>query len=82
MDWAQVLVIILAVFLAIFLALAIVLAILWIRVTMQIKSVTGAAERTALKIETAAQNAAKFATPLTIINMVTKFMKNNKSKSK
>lgn len=78
MDWAQVLVIILAIFLAIFLALAIALTILWIRVTMQIKSITGAAERTALRLENAAQNAAKFATPLTIINLVSKFIKDNK----
>jgi len=78
MDWAQVLVIILSVFLAIFLILAIVLTALWIRVTVQIKSITGAAERTALKFETAAQNAAKLATPLAIVNIVSAFIKKNK----
>ena len=72
MDWAQVLVIILSVF------LAIVLTALWIRVTVQIKSITGAAERTALKFETAAQNAAKLATPLAIVNIVSAFIKKNK----
>ncbi len=80
MDWSQVLVIILAVFLAIFLVLAIVLTALWIRVTMQIKSITGAAERTALKIENVAEHAAKFATPMAVFNLVSKYMKKDKTK--
>jgi len=80
MDWSQVLVIILAVFLAIFLVLAIILTALFIRVTIQIKAITGAAERAALKLETVAGNAAKFATPMAIFNLVSKFIKHNKSK--
>ncbi|MEO5949070.1 MAG: hypothetical protein ABIP74_01580 [Candidatus Saccharimonas sp.] len=80
MDWAQVLVIILAVFLAVFLVLAIVLTALFIKVTVQIKAITGAAERAALKLESVADNAAKFATPMAIFNVVSKFIKKNKSK--
>jgi hypothetical protein len=41
MDWAQVLVVILSLFLAIFLLLAIVLTVMLIKVTRQIKTVTG-----------------------------------------
>jgi len=80
MDWAQVLVIILSVVLAIFLIFAIVLTALLIRVTVQIKSITGAAERAALKFESVAENAARFATPMAVFNMVSKFIKKNKSK--
>ena len=80
MDWAQVLVIILSVALAIFLILAIMLTALLIRVTVQIKSITSAAERTALKFESVAENAARFATPMAVFNIVSKFIKKNKSK--
>lgn len=51
MDWAYILVIILAIILAIFLVLGIVLVVLLIRVTMQIKSVTESAKRTAIDVE-------------------------------
>ncbi len=60
MDWAYVLVIILSVFLALFLILGIILVILLIRVTMQIKSVTDSAKRTAIDIEGLVKNARKF----------------------
>ena len=61
MDWAYVLVIILSIFLALFLILGIVLVVLLIRVTLQIKSVTESANRTAVDIEGLVSNARKFA---------------------
>lgn len=76
MEWAQVLVIILSVFLAIFLLLGIVLLALLIKVTRQIKSVAGAAERTALKVEGMATNIAAFSSPVAIAKMVSSFVKN------
>ncbi|MGE5299300.1 MAG: hypothetical protein ACM3KF_04650 [Acidobacteriota bacterium] len=76
MEWAQVLVIILSVFLAIFLLLGIVLLALLIKVTRQIKSVAGAAERTALKVEGMATNIAAFSSPVAIVKMVSSFVKN------
>lgn len=78
MEWAMVLVIILSVFLALFLALAIVLVILLIKVTKQIKSVTGAAERTALKFESAAANAATFTSPIALAKIVKSFINDRK----
>ena len=79
MEWAQVLVIILSVFLAIFLLLGIVLLALLIKVTRQIKSVAGAAERTALKVEGFATNVAAFTSPTSIVRMVSSFVKNIKN---
>ncbi len=76
MEWAQVLVIILSVFLAIFLLLGIVLLALLIKVTRQIKSVTGAAERTALKVEGMATNIATFSSPVALAKMVSSFINN------
>ena len=76
MEWAQVLVIILSVFLAIFLLLGIVLLALLIKVTREIKSVAGAAERTALKVEGFATNVAAFTSPTAILRMVSSFVKN------
>ena len=76
MEWAQVLVIILSVFLAIFLLLGIVLLALLIKVTRQIRSVAGAAERTALKVEGMATNIAAFSSPVAIVKMVSSFVKN------
>ncbi len=61
MDWAYVLVIILSIFLALFLILGIILVILLIKVTLQIKSVTDSAKRTAVDIEGLVSNARKFA---------------------
>lgn len=80
MEWAQVLVIILSVFLALFLLLGIVLVALLIKVTKQIKSVTSTAERTALKFESAASNAAAFTSPVAIAKMVKSFISDKKSK--
>ncbi len=76
MEWAITLVIILSVFLAIFLLLGIVLLALLIKVTRQIKSVAGAAERTALKVEGMATNIAAFSSPVAIAKMVSSFVKN------
>ncbi len=77
-DWAMILVIILSIFLALFLLLGIVLSVLLIKITKQIKSVTGAAERTALKFESAASNVATFSSPVAIAKMVASFIKKNK----
>lgn len=76
MEWAITLVIILSVFLAIFLVLGIVLLALLIKVTRQIKSVTGAAERTALKVEGMATNIATFSSPVALAKMVSSFINN------
>lgn len=78
MEWAMVLVIILSVFLALFLALAIVLTVLLIKVTKQIKSVTATAERTALKFENFASNAATFTSPVALAKIVKSFITNRK----
>ncbi|MCA9340736.1 MAG: hypothetical protein KDA17_07515 [Candidatus Saccharibacteria bacterium] len=78
MEWAQILVIILSVFLALFLVLAIVLTALLIKVTRQIKGITATAERTALKFESAADSAAKFASPIAIARLVQSFIKRAK----
>lgn len=78
MDWMQVLVIILSVFLALFLLLSIVLVAMLIRVTRQIKSVTGAAERTALKVEGVAANLSAASSPLVLMKVVSAFVKNFK----
>ena len=67
---AEVLVIVLAVVLAIFLILAIVLAAILIKVTKQIKDVTGTAQRTAANLEHAASNVSKFSSPVMIGRMV------------
>ncbi len=76
MDWAQVLVIILAVFLAIFLVLAIILVALLIKVTKQIRSITATAEKTALKFESVATNAATFTSPVALAKIVKSFITN------
>lgn len=78
MEWAQVLVIILSVFLALFLILGIVLLVLLIKVTKQIKTVSGAAERTALKFEGIASNVAMFTSARSASKLVTSFLKNFK----
>lgn len=64
MDWAQILVIILAIFLAVFLLLAIILTILLIKVTRQIKSVTGTAMKTADGLEKAVAGLTKATSPI------------------
>lgn len=78
MEWAMILVIILSVFLAVFLALAIALVIMLIRVTNQIKSVTGTAERAALKFESTADNISKFSSPLILAKLVSSFISKRK----
>lgn len=75
---AGALVIILAITLAIFLVLAVVLMILLIRVTQQIKHITESAERTVTKVESAANNMSRLATPLTAVNMLRKVVKKKK----
>lgn len=75
MDWAMILVIILSVFLALFLLLGIILTVLLIKITKQIKTVAGAAERTALKFESAAGNVATYSSPLALAKLVTTFIK-------
>jgi len=80
MEWAQILVIILSVFLAVFLLLGIILVVMLIKVTRQIKSVAGAAERTALKFESAAGQIATIASPLAVAKMVTNFIIKSKKK--
>ncbi len=78
MEWAQVLVIILSVFLALFLLLGIILLVLLIKITRQIKSVAGAAERTALKFEGVASNIAMFSSARSVTKFVSSFIKNFK----
>ncbi len=78
MDWAQVLVIILSVFLAVFLLLGIVLTVMLIKVTKQIKAVTGSAQRTADTIEHTVAGISKASSPLVVMKMVAKFMKKAK----
>jgi hypothetical protein len=80
MDWAQVLVIILAVFLGLFLLLGIVLVIMLIKVTQQIRSVAGSAERTLKVFEKTLSQASWFASPLVAIKMIRKFFKKHQSK--
>jgi uncharacterized protein involved in cysteine biosynthesis len=80
MDWAQILVILLSVILAIFLLLAIVLVIYIIKVTRQIKSVTSSAQRTAENIESTVDNFSKASSPMIIVKMMKKFMKESKRK--
>lgn len=75
MIWAQILVIILSVFLAIFLILAIVLTVILIKVSRQIKNVTGLAERTAVKLENVASNVAAATTPVVLAKVLATFIK-------
>ncbi len=78
MEWAQVLVIILSVFLALFLLLGIVLLVFLIKITKQIKAVTGVVERTALKFEGVASNIAMFSSARSVTKFVSSFIKNFK----
>lgn len=78
MDWAQILVIILSVFLAIFLVLAIILVVLLIRVTRQIKEVTGTAARTALSFEKAVAGLTTITSPLMLFKIAMKYIKKYK----
>lgn len=78
MDWAQILVIILSIFLAIFLILAIILTILLIKVTRQIKEVTGTAARTAQGLEKAIAGFTAITSPFVILQTVMKYIKKYK----
>lgn len=78
MDWAQVLVIILSVVLLVFLILAIYLVALLIKVGQQIKTITDVAERTAVKLESAAGSMFKVASPIAVIKLVSAMLKNKK----
>lgn len=78
MDWAQILVIILSTFLAIFLFLAIILTVLLIKVTRQIKSVTGSAMKTAEGFEKIVANFTAVSSPLLLFKTVMKYIKKYK----
>lgn len=78
MDWAQILVIILSIFLAIFLLLAIILTILLIKVTRQIKAVTGSAMKTAEGFEKAIATFTAITSPLLLFKAVMKYVKKHK----
>lgn len=80
MDWAQILVVILSIFLALFLLLGIVLLVLFIKLTRQIKAVTGTAQRTAEGIEKAVVGFSKVTSPLAIAKIIGQQIKNYKSK--
>lgn len=82
MDWAYVLVIILSVFLALFLLLSVILAILLIRVTIQIKSVTDSAQRTAGTIEELLKNAKRFSGPALLVKEALKQAKKFKKRKR
>ena len=82
MDWAQILVIILAAFLALFLLLAIILTVKLIQISRQIKNVTSAAERTALKVEAVATSTAAAMAPAAIAKLIKSMMSNATNKSK
>jgi uncharacterized protein YoxC len=81
MDWAQILVIILAIFLAIFLALAVALLVLLIKLTKQIKSIAGSAQKTVDDIEKAIAGVGSLTSPVllfrSVLNQIKKF-KNDK----
>lgn len=79
MDWAQILVIILSIFLAIFLLLAIILTVLLIKVTKQIKAVTGTAARTADNVEKAVAGFTAATSPALIFRSVMKYIKKHKN---
>jgi regulatory protein YycI of two-component signal transduction system YycFG len=78
MDWAQILVIILSIFLAVFLLLAIMLTAMLIKVTKQIKTVTGSAQRTAETIEHTVANLSKITSPMLLVRMIMKYVKKAK----
>ena len=63
---AEILVFILAGALAVFLILAIILIVLMIRLTQQMKTIAGSAERTVSNFEKAAHNVSKFSSPIAL----------------
>lgn len=78
MEWAQVLVIILSAFLALFLLLAIILTIILIKLTRQIKAVTGSAQRTAEGVEKAVVGFTNVTSPVFLAKLVSKQIKKYK----
>lgn len=78
MDWAQILVIILSTFLAIFLLLAIILTVLLIKVTKQIKAVTGTAARTAENVEKTIAGFTAASSPVLMFKTLMKYIKKHK----
>lgn len=80
MDWAQILVIILSIFLALFLLLAIILTAMLIKLTKQIKAVTGSAQRTAENVEKAVVGFTNVTSPVYLARMLGKQVKKFKSK--
>ncbi len=70
MTAIEILVIILSAFLAIFLVVGIVLLSLLIKVTMQIKKVTGVAEKTASNVESLTGKIAKASSKLFVARLV------------
>jgi uncharacterized protein involved in cysteine biosynthesis len=80
MDWAQILVIILSIFLALFLLLAIILTVTLIKLTRQIRSVTGSAQRTAESVEKAVVGFTNVTSPIYLAKLLSKHIKKFKSK--
>ncbi|MEP6710139.1 MAG: hypothetical protein ABJA64_00275 [Candidatus Saccharibacteria bacterium] len=80
MDWAQILVIILSIFLALFLLLAIILMLLFIKLTRQIKAVTGSAQRTAESVEKVVTGFSNVTSPVYLAKVLGKQIKKYKSK--
>ncbi|MFI5212548.1 MAG: hypothetical protein ACHQTE_01130 [Candidatus Saccharimonadales bacterium] len=78
MDWAQILVIILSVFLAIFLLVGIILILLLIKVTRQIKTISGSASRTVLGIEKLVSGIGNVTSPLFLMRLISKQLKKYK----
>lgn len=78
MDWAQILVIILSAFLALFLLLAIILTVILIKLTRQIKAVTGSAQRTAESVEKAVVGFTNVTSPVYLAKLVGKQIKKYK----
>lgn len=72
---AEILVIVLAILLAIFLVLAIALAVLLIKISKQIKSITGSAERTVNSVESAALRMGRLTSPALLMKLVTSAVK-------
>lgn len=75
---AGALAILLGITLTVFLVLAIILIVLLIRVTTQIKRLTDSAERTVHKVEGAAQNVSRFATPVALVGALRSVIKKKK----
>lgn len=79
MEWAHVLVVILSVFLAIFLVLAIVLTVILIRITRQIKQITGTVQRTTDNVEKAVVGFANVTSATYLAKTLKSFVKKYKS---